>query len=74
MKLNQAIQAIKAIETNRRKNIVHVQSVLLQVDVETLKGKTGESNIKDAVSKAVYHYLKCQNTDEDDAKSLQHFK
>lgn len=39
--------------------IVHVQSVLPQEDVEALKEKTGESSIKDAISKAVYHYLNC---------------
>jgi hypothetical protein len=39
--------------------IVHVQSVLPQEDVVALKEKTGESSIKEAISKAVYHYLKC---------------
>ncbi|MCX9010462.1 MAG: DUF5371 family protein [Candidatus Methanoperedens sp.] len=38
---------------------VHVQSVLPQEDVIALKKKTGESSVKDAISKAVYHYLKC---------------
>jgi hypothetical protein len=60
------IQAIQAIEEHGRMNIVHVQSVFPQQDVIALKGKTKESNIKDAVSKAVYHYLKCGKTDEDD--------
>ncbi len=36
---------------------VHVQSVLPQEDVIALKEKTGESNVKDAISKAVYFYL-----------------
>ena len=40
--------------------IMHVQSVLPEVDVITLKIKTGESSTKDAISKAVYHYLDCQ--------------
>lgn len=40
--------------------IVHVQSVLPQEDVVALKVKTKESSIKDALSKAVYHYLKCE--------------
>ena len=44
--------------------IVHVQSVLPQEDVVALKEKTGESSIKEAISKAVYHYLKCKNDDE----------
>ncbi len=39
--------------------IVHVQSVLPQEDVIALKEKTCESSIKEAISKAVYHYLKC---------------
>ncbi len=38
--------------------IVHVQSVLPHEDVMALKEKTGESSIKEAISKAVYHYLK----------------
>ncbi len=38
--------------------IVHVQSVLPQEDVIALKEKTGESSVKEAISKAVYHYLK----------------
>jgi hypothetical protein len=39
--------------------IVHVQSVLPLEDVIALKEKSGESTIKEAISKAVYHYLKC---------------
>jgi hypothetical protein len=39
--------------------IVHVQSVLPLEDVIALKKKSGESSIKEAVAKAVYHYLKC---------------
>lgn len=39
--------------------LVHVQSVLPQDDVIALKEKTGESSVKEAISKAVYHYLKC---------------
>jgi hypothetical protein len=60
------IQAIKAREENRRINLVYVQSIFPKEDVIALKKKTGESNIMDSVSKAVYHYLKCQKTDEDD--------
>ncbi len=37
---------------------VHVQSVLPQEDVIALKAKTGESSVKEAISKAVYYYLK----------------
>ena len=40
--------------------IVHIQSVLPQEDVNALKEKSGESSIKEAIAKAVYHYLKCE--------------
>ncbi|MDD5473108.1 MAG: DUF5371 family protein [Candidatus Methanoperedens sp.] len=40
--------------------IVHVQSVLPHEDVIALKEKTGETSVKEAISKAVYHYLKCE--------------
>lgn len=39
--------------------IVHVQSILPQEDVIALKVKSGETSIKEAISKAVYHYLRC---------------
>jgi len=39
--------------------IVLVQSVLPKEDVIALKAKSRESSIKEAISKAVYHYLKC---------------
>jgi hypothetical protein len=42
--------------------IVHVQSVLPYEDVIALKAKTGESSIKEAISKAIYHYINCQNS------------
>jgi hypothetical protein len=60
------IQAIKAMDEHGRMNLIHVQSLFPQEDVIALKKKTGESNIKDAVSNGVYHYLKCQKTDEND--------
>ncbi|HIH44503.1 MAG TPA: DUF5371 domain-containing protein [Candidatus Methanoperedenaceae archaeon] len=41
--------------------LMHVQSVLPEKDVMALKRKTGELFIKDALSKAVYHYLSCKN-------------
>jgi hypothetical protein len=44
----------------------HVQSVLPKEDVIALKEKSGESSIKEAVSKAVYHYLKCDKTYENE--------
>jgi hypothetical protein len=36
---------------------VHVQSVLPQEDVISLKKKAGEASVKEAISKAVYYYL-----------------
>ncbi len=46
--------------------IVHIQSVLPQEDVIALKQKSGESSIKEAISKAVYHYLKCDLVHENE--------
>ncbi len=46
---------------DNKMKIVHVQSVLPQEDVIALKEKAGESSIKEAISKAVYHYLNCHN-------------
>ncbi len=51
--------------------IVHVQSVLPQDDAIALKRKSGESSIKDAISKAVYHYLKCDKVMENEEKNKQ---
>jgi hypothetical protein len=42
--------------------------VLPQEDIIALKDKTGESSIKEAISKAVYHYLRCNLVVEDDNK------
>lgn len=42
--------------------IMHVQTVLMVDDIEALKAKTGESNTKDALAKAVSHYLECEYT------------
>jgi hypothetical protein len=39
---------------------IFVQSVLPQEDVIALKEKSGESSIKEAITRAVYHYLKCE--------------
>lgn len=44
--------------------IMHVQTVLIAEDIEALKIKTGESHTKDALSKAVYHYLGCEMPDK----------
>jgi hypothetical protein len=46
--------------------IVHVQTVLVVEDIEALKIKTGEPNTKDALAKAVQHYLECEYTNVED--------
>jgi hypothetical protein len=38
---------------------VHVQTVLDKEDIIALKEKSGETTVKDAIAKAIYHYLKC---------------
>jgi hypothetical protein len=43
--------------------IVHVQSVLPYEISMALKEKTGESSNKEAISKAIYHFLKCGTSD-----------
>lgn len=42
-----------------KSRFIYVQTVLPEEDVVALKKKTGASSIKDAISIAVYHYLKC---------------
>ncbi len=42
--------------------IMHVQTVLLVDDIEALKLKTGETSTKDALAKAVSHFLECEYT------------
>lgn len=53
--------------------IVHVQTVLLEDDIEALKLKTGESTTKEAITKAIAHYLECEYTNVEDmfAKKLE---
>jgi hypothetical protein len=46
--------------------IMHVQTVLTVDDIEALKRKTGESSTKDALEKAVTHYLECEYTQAED--------
>jgi len=46
--------------------IMHVQTVLVVEDIEALKVKTGEPNTKDALAKAVQHYLECEYTNVQD--------
>ncbi|MCX9085881.1 MAG: DUF5371 family protein [Candidatus Methanoperedens sp.] len=47
-------------------HIMHVQTVLVVEDIEALKLKTGETNTKDALAKAVQHYLECEYTKVED--------
>ena len=42
--------------------ILHVQSVLPYEITLALKVKTRESSNKEAISKAIYHFLKCQDS------------
>lgn len=53
--------------------IMHAQTVLTEDDIEALKIKTGESSTKDAIAKAVTHYLECEYTKVEDmwAKKLE---
>ena len=53
--------------------IMHAQMVIIDDDLNSLKRKTGEKNTKDALAKAVDHYLECEYTQESDmwAKKLE---
>ena len=53
--------------------IKHVGIVLMEDDFEALKSKTGESTTKEAITKAVTHYLECEYTKVEDmfAKKLE---
>lgn len=42
--------------------IHHYQVILLADDMDALKEKSGESESKEALSKAVEHYLECDST------------
>jgi cell division ATPase FtsA len=46
--------------------IVYVQTVLTEEELEKLLQKAGTSNKKDALRKAILHYLKCQYDVEED--------
>jgi predicted transcriptional regulator len=50
---------------------VHVQSVLPQEDVITLKLKSGKSSVKDAIAKAVRYYLKSDLVNKKDEKNTE---
>lgn len=53
--------------------IMHVQTVLMVEDIEALKTKTGETSTKDALARAVSHFLECEYTQEENmwAKKLE---
>ncbi|RLG22110.1 hypothetical protein DRN72_02960 [Methanosarcinales archaeon] len=46
--------------------IVHAQTVITIEDLLALKEKTGESSTKDAIAKAIEHYLKCPYTADEE--------
>jgi len=48
--------------------IVYAQTVLTDDILEELKKKTGEKNVKDALAKAVEHYLSCPMVDKQSEK------
>ncbi|HMB45164.1 MAG TPA: DUF5371 family protein [Candidatus Methanoperedens sp.] len=50
-------------EQKEQKNLVHVQSIFPQDDIVALKVKTREAHVREAISKAVYFYLKSANED-----------
>ena len=41
--------------------LVHAQTILTQDQLNELKERTGESATKDAISKAIDHYLDCKD-------------
>ncbi|MFO7967964.1 MAG: DUF5371 family protein [Archaeoglobaceae archaeon] len=45
--------------------IVHAQTVLAEQVLSELKSKTGEIATKDAIARAVDHYLSCSHTQEE---------
>jgi len=46
--------------------IMHAQTDLTLEDIEALKQKTGENSTKDALAKAVSHFLECEYTQVED--------
>jgi len=50
--------------------IVNVQSLLPDEIVISLKKKSEESSVKEAISKAVYHYLNCRDPDRDNRQTM----
>lgn len=54
--------------------IVHAQTVITEDDLKALKEKTGESSTKDAIAKAIEHYLTCPYTDEREQMLRRHLE
>ena len=50
-------------EQKEQKNLVHVQSIFPQDDIIALKVKTREAHVREAISKAVYYYLRFGHED-----------
>lgn len=48
--------------------LVHIQTIIEEDKVLLLKERTGEHATKDAVSKAIHHYLECENTKSEKTK------
>ena len=46
--------------------IVCAQTVLFEDDLKALKQRTGETATKDAILKAILHYLECDRVQEGD--------
>jgi len=42
--------------------LVHAQTILEAAQLEELKERTREHTTKEAISKAIDHYLECKNT------------
>lgn len=47
--------------------IVHAQTLLSEEMLHELKEKSGEKATKDAITKAVDHYLECQYTHDEES-------
>lgn len=48
--------------------LVYAQTVLRAEDIQNLKLKSRSTNIKDALTKAVHHYLNCPGIENDGKK------
>ena len=67
------LRASLHLKEMKMSKIMHVQTVLAVDELETLKQKTGESSTKEALAKAVHHFLECEYTHIEDmwAKKLE---